>query len=457
MNVWIIAIIVIALLLAVLMLGIPIGIGLMFVSFVGIMLTVSNFKILTATFASVAYSSIKSYTFAVIPLFVLMGMLVSESGASLDLYNGINALLKKVPGGVAIATVFANAVFAAITGVSIASAAIFTKIALPQMHRLKYDKKFAAGTIAGSSVLGMLIPPSVLMIVYGTLAEESIGKLFLGGILPGVVLAVMFAAMILIRGKANPKLVGLVKKAEANEKKLNEMLGAADEQTEPTWKLVLRPWPILVLIVVTMGGIWTGFFTPTEAGGVGVVGGLILCMAKRKLTLKTFWHTLLETGKSTGSILFLLISAQMFSKMLGLSGIVGKLGTAVLSIGLPAVGVVVVFAVIHLALGCILDSTSILLLTMPIMVPVIRELGYSMVWYGILAIVTIECGLITPPFGMCAFTVKSSCGDIDGFRDMGVEEVFKGSNWFLMVMLILIVLMIIFPQMVTLLPNTALG
>jgi tripartite ATP-independent transporter DctM subunit len=425
-------------LLLLVILGVHIGSSLMIVSIFGIFLTTGRINTAINILGTTAFSSIREYTFGVIPLFVLMGLLANLSGASSDLFNAADALMRKIKGGLGIATVIANAIFAAITGVSIASAAVFTKIALPPMNRLKYEKRFSVGIIAGSSVLGMLIPPSVLMIVYGMLAEVSIGKLFIAGILPGILLSLLYIACICILVRVRPGLIGSVDPSEL------------ESDTEaPRWKTILKPWPMLVLILVTLGGIWTGFFTPIEAGGIGAFGSLVLVIFKRTFTISTMWAVLLEAGMTTGSILFLLISAQMYSRMLAMSGVVNLVGESLIAMNLAPLAVLSLFLVILVALGCILDSTSILLLTMPLMCPVISKFGMDLIWFGIVAIITIETGLLTPPFGLSVYTIKASMssdtGGGESIDQLTVWDIFTGSQPFLITMFLCVILLVAFP------------
>ena len=442
---------VLVMMLIVLLSGVQIGVGLMMTAFLGVLLSTGRLAVAVSLFGGSAYSAIMNYAFAVVPLFVMVGLLANIAGASTELYDTASVMMRKLRGGVAIATVFANAVFAAITGVSIASAAVFSKIALPEMNHLGYDIKFSTGTIAGSSVLGMLIPPSMLMIIYGTLAEESIGKLFLGGIIPGIILSLIYMVTILIMAYTKPGYVGLDRSGkpinQATTKNLGQELGL---------KVLFKPWGIILLIIITMGGIWGGFFTPTEAGGVGVVGAFLLAVAKRKMNWKALMNALLDTGKTTGSVLFILIAAQMFSRMLAMSGLINMATRKIMSFDLAPLAIVIIFCLIHLVLGCVLDSTSILLLTMPIMVPIIRQLGFNTVWYGILAIIVIEIGLITPPFGMSVFTIKSALANMRLSRPVSTEDIFLGSIPFMFGMVVLVVLIIAFPKIVMFLPSTML-
>lgn len=436
-----VGLITLALLLTCVLLGWHIGVSLTIMSVVGIYLSIGDFNIAINILATTAYTAIKDYLFGIIPLFMLMGMLANLADASTDLYNAANVLLRKVRGGLAIATIAANAVFAAITGVTVASAAIFTKIAMPEMARLGYDKKFAAGTVAGSSVLGMLIPPSILMIVYGGLAEVSIGKLFVAGVLPGLTLAAVYIVGVIIMSYVWPHYMPLAKLNEEDEMSRKERL-----------KLILKPWPAVILIIVTLGGIWFGFFTPTEAGGIGAFGALILAASKRRLSAKNLWKTLLDTGVSSGSIFFVLIAAQMYARMLAMSGIVTSLAELIAGLVFPPIVILIIFMVVFLIMGCILDSTSILLLCMPLMVPVVSKLGMDLIWFGIITILGIEAGLLTPPFGLSIFTIKSALPD-DLNAELQIEDLFRGSFPFFIMMLIALAILIAFPTITTYLPS----
>ncbi|MGI5117111.1 TRAP transporter large permease [Treponema sp. SP13] len=435
-----IAIFSVVLLLTLIFCGIHLSTSLMFTSVVTVFLFTGRFKVAMNVLAQSAWGAVRQYMFGVIPLFVLMGMFANLSGTSKDLYDSTSLLLKKVRGGVGIATVIANAIFAAITGVTVASAAIFTKIALPQMLRLNYNKKFALGTIAGSAILGMLIPPSLLMIVYGSQADVSIGKLFVAAIMPGIIMTIAFIIVIMLVGKIKPQYIPEVEELTEEEKK-------------NFWKIVFKPWPIVVLIIITLGGIWGGFFTPTEAGGVGAFGSLLIVLFKKGFKPVEIWETLLAAGSTSGSVLILLISASTYSKTLSMCGIINTLNSFVNGINVPSIGIILIFILILMVLGCILDSTSILLLTTPLMCPIVRDMGYDMVWFGLVMIIAIETGMITPPFGMNVFTVKSSLHGIKGNEDVTVNDIFAGSLWFLIAIVIVDLICIFFPIVVTYLPN----
>ncbi|NLI20932.1 MAG: TRAP transporter large permease [Clostridiales bacterium] len=430
-----IALITLGLLLLLLFSGVHLVTTLMTTSLVGVFLVTGRMTTAINVLSMSAWGSIRDYMFGVIPLFMLMGLFANLSGASKELYDSANLMLKKVRGGVGMATVVANAIFAAITGVSIASSAIFTKIALPQMLRLGYNRKVSVGCIAGSAVLGMLIPPSLLMIVYGSQADVSIGKLFLGGVLPGIVLSLAFCVTIALTAIVKPKYIPKPEPLTEDEKK-------------NFWKIVLRPWAMLILIFVSLGGIWMGIFTPTEAGGVGAFGAFLIVILKGKFNWKTMKDTLLSAVSTSGAVLILLIAASCYSKTLSMAGVVNMFSSAILGLSLPPVVIILLFMVVLLLLGCILDSTSILLLTIPLMVPIVKSFGMDPVWFGIVMIVAVECGLLTPPFGMNVFTVKAAIVDMPEARGIRVEEIFSGSFPYFLTMIFVLLLMIFVPQIV---------
>lgn len=308
------------------------------------------------------------------------------------------------------------------------------------MLRLKYDRKVALGTISGSAILGMLIPPSLLMIVYGSQADVSIGKLFVAAVFPGIIMTIAFVIVILTVAHLKPDYIPEVEKL-------------TEEEQKNFWKIVLRPWPIVLLIIVSLGGIWCGFFTPTEAGGVGAFGAFLIVVLKKRFNRKDFWETLLSAGSTSGSVLILLVSASTYSKTLAMCGVINVIRDFVESLHMPPIGVVLLFIVILMILGCILDSTSILLLTTPLMCPIMADLGYDLVWFGLIMIIAIETGMITPPFGMNVFTVKSSLYGMEGVEDITVNEIFAGSMWFLVAIIIVDLLCVFVPQIVLFLPN----
>lgn len=425
----------IILLLGLILFGVHVGVALIAASIFGIWISLGTVDVSLNILHTTSFQAIREYVFGVIPLFVLMGLFSNVSGVSQELYNAFNVILRRVRGGLSIATVGANAIFATITGVSVASAAVFSKVALEPMTNLKYSKKFALGTIAGSSVLGMLIPPSLLLIIYGMLAEVSIGKLFIAGIIPGIVLSLVYSVGIYLMALFKPELVG-------NQKPDKSKINREDVKT------LMKPWGLVVLVVLILGGLYGGLFTPTEAGAVGAFGALLLALLKRKVTKSSFWNTLIETGYTSASVLFLLIAAQMYSRMLAMSGLLNSIQNFINNLSASPYVILFVFICILLVLGMILDSTSILLITMPIMLPIVNSMGMDLIWFGIIAVVVVEMGLLTPPFGMVVYSMKSAIGD-----KASIEDIFRGSFPFLVMMAVTVFILILFPSLSLWLPS----
>lgn len=430
-----IALISVAFLFAFIILGVHVGVALASISVISIWAITGKAAVAINLLQTTAYSAVMDYVFAVIPLFVLMGLFSTLSGATKELFSTAQFFLGRIKGGIGIATVIANAVFAAITGVSVASAAVFSKIAFPEMERLQYDRKFSLGIIAGSAILGMLIPPSILMIVYGVLTEQSIGKLFIAGFVPGLVVTLVLSLGIRTMIFFKPHLGGITEKFEPFT--FRKMVSAT-----------MVSWAILALILLVLGGIWGGLFTPTEAGAVGAAGGFILVVVKGKFNLRNLWQILLDGGQTTASIFMLLICAQMYSRMLTISGLASKISQWATTLPVAPIFIILGFILVFLVLGCIIDSVSIILLTIPIMHPVILKLGYDPIWFAIVAIVTIEIGLLTPPFGMVVFAMKSSLGG-----KATLEEIFQGALPFLLMLGISLAIIMAFPILSTWLPS----
>lgn len=430
------ALISVALLFGLILLGVHIGVALAAVSVLTLWLISGKFAVAISLLQTTAYSAVMDYVFAVVPLFVLMGIFATVSGATRELFASAQALLGRVRGGIGIATVFANAVFASITGVSVASAAVFSKVALPEMERLNYDRKFSLGIVAGSAILGMLIPPSVLMIIYGVLTEQAIGKLFIAGVLPGLVVMAVLSLGIWTMVLVKPRLGG--RQVEVRRLDFRTLV-----------RVAVAPWAVVGLVILVVGGIWGGFFTPTEAGAVGAAGGFLLIFINRqKLTLRGLWKILLDAGQTTASIFLLLICAQMYSRVLTMSGLAGNVTQWVTALAIPPIFIVLGFIVVFVLLGCILDSTSIIILTIPLMHPIALNLGYEPLWFAIVAILSIEIGLLTPPFGMVAFAMKSAIGNT-----VRVEDIFAGVVPFILLLGLALGIIIAFPRLSTWLPS----
>lgn len=416
-------------------LSVPVVIALGLTSFFGLYYITGNINVPLSLLNNTAYGAIRDYIFAVIPLFVLMGELISRSGAAEDLYNLINKSLKKIPARLALATVFGNAVFGAVTGVSIASAAAFSKIAYPQMVKFNYNKTIAVGCIAGSASLGMLIPPSILMIVWGVLTEQSIGKLFIAGIIPGIILSFLFAIFCFVLAYFKPDLFG-----QGSE---NKSLDVSLTKRQ-YWGAI----GVSFLIVLVLGGIWFGFFTPTEAAGIGALFALILAILKR-VSFKEILDSVLETGKISAPILLILICAQMYSRLLAMGGITDALTNVFTSIGGNKFLILFIMVAVWFILGMFIDSVSIILLTVPIFAPIAYKLlGYDPISFAIIGILAIEAGLLTPPLGLCVYTVKGCIVD----PDITLGRIFYGSVPYWILLIVLAILVMMYPGIANWLP-----
>jgi tripartite ATP-independent transporter DctM subunit len=410
--------------------GMPIAVALLLVGFLGLALLKQDAGIATRTLALAAEGTISEYVFAAVPLFVLMGLFVNVSDIGRDAFRAAQQIFGRIYGGLGVATVAANAVFAAITGISIASAAIFSKIAVPEMVRQGYTARFAVGLTAGSSVLGMLIPPSLLLIIYGVIAEVSIGGLFIAAIIPGVILAVAFAVGVVLMAWLVPNFVGRPK-----------ALDAADGAGLRT--IASGVFPIFVLVLLVLGGIYGGVFTPTEAGAAGAFGAMCLALIKRRLDWAKLWDVIKETGQVSVTILVLIIAASTFSRMLTLTELPQDVAAFLGGTGLGMFGFLAAYLLVLVILGMVLDSTSILLILLPLALPVVGELGGNLIWFGIVTVIGIEIGLLTPPLGLSVYVIKSSIDD----DSITLGTIFSGAFPFVLITLAVTILLMAFPQL----------
>ncbi|SLN19916.1 TRAP transporter large permease subunit [Roseisalinus antarcticus] len=412
--------------------GMPVAIALIAMSFIGIWLTRGNINVAQNGLGIAAAGAIRSYEFGVVPLFVTMGLVLDRADVGRDAFQVAVVALRRLRGGLGVATVAANAIFAAITGSSIASAAVFSRVAVPAMDEAGYTRRFAAGVIAGSSVLGMLIPPSLLLIIYALIAEVSVGSLFIAAIIPGLLLAVAFAVLNVVLAIWAPGFVGTPKALPETERmSVREMLG--------------RLLPVIFIVTLVMGGIYGGFFSPTEAAAIGALGAFIVAGARRKLNWTVIKSIALETGYITASILFLIVAANLYARMLTLSTIPMKATGLLASFDLSLIAFMLCYVVLVILLGMILDSVSIMLVILPIAIPLVEALGGDLIWFGIVSVIAIEIGLLTPPFGLSVFVVKGALPE--GFVTLG--DIFKGAAPFVLVMLA-VTLALIFAPVLTL-------
>ncbi len=433
-------------LLGLVLFGTHIAVALGLTAALGVYLMMGDIEVLTNFLANTAYEAIRDYIFAVIPLFILMGEFLARCGAARDLFALVNRVMRWLPGRLGVATVVANALFAFVTGVSIAAAAAFSRIAYPEMKRHGYQRRFALATIASSSCLGMLIPPSVLMIVWGVITEESIGSLFLAGVIPGLIVVGAFSFYIILVAILNPSVVG-----EAKARALSAAVPVVEEEegAEPSvLSALLSTGLIICLIVGVLGGIWAGFFTPTEGAGVGAAGALVIGIMKG-LRLKDISEVVLTVGRTTAPLLLLLVMAQIYSRVLSMTGVTGAVQAFFLDTGLPPMAIIGLMILIWFLLGCVIDSISIILLTVPVFAPIASALGFDPLAFAIIGIIAVETGLLTPPFGILVFTVKASLPH----ERVPVGEIFAGCIPFWIILLGTVVLLVLVPETATWLPN----
>jgi tripartite ATP-independent transporter DctM subunit len=448
--------IIIAVVLALVFSGVHIAVALGVTAVLGVYLMLGDVEVVRTFVANTAYEALRDYVFAVIPLFILMGDFVAKCGAARDMYTLTNRLSRWLPARLAVATIISNALFAFVTGVSIAAAAAFSRIAYPEMKRYGYDKKFALGCIAGSACLGMLIPPSVLMIVWSVLTELSMGKLFLAGVLPGLLLAGLFCVYAVLAATLRPELVG-----EGIAPHARAPLGAAvtgvppqpvlSSEEQPIGPLIVSTGLVLLLIAGVLGGIWFGFFTPTEGAGAGAVGALILAAIKG-IKPREVWEVVLNVGRTTGPLLLLLFCAQLYSRVLSMTGFTDFARTFLLETGVGTWGILAVMLLIWIVLGCLIDSISIILLTVPIFHPIAVQLGIDPLAFAIIGILAIETGLLTPPFGLCVFTVKAAVPD----ANVTLGDIFSGSIPYWLMLIAVVIVVATVPQIATFLPSIGL-
>ena len=446
--------------------GMHISTSLLVVSFVGTAWIRGDWSLAGKLLAQTATDAVTEYEFGTAPLFVLMGFMVMAAGVGRDCYVVAERLFGRFTGGIGQATVVGNAVFSAVTGVSIAAVVMmFTRMAVPEMLKRGYPPRLAVGVVAGSAMLGMLIPPSVLMIIYAVITETSIGDIYNAGIIPGVVLSLAFMITIYVVAKRTPSMQAallLARQAadsaqngsKANSNKLNTsepnsggLSGGKLGSTAMGGSGLLRVMlPIAALIALVLGGMYAGLFTATEAGAVGAAGSIVIALMRRALTPKVFWQILIDTGYVTSSIVLIIAAAAMFTRFLAVSGLPSYLSQWIALHQFTLIQVMMVYVVIVLLLGTALDSVSTVLIAVPIFAPVFKDLGGNLVWVGIITMIAVEVGLITPPLGMSPFIVKSTL-DADGLgQQISLKDIYIGSLPFAAAALVVIALLIAFPK-----------
>jgi tripartite ATP-independent transporter DctM subunit len=414
-------------------LGCYVAIALSLVSFLGVWFIKDDPVIAVRMMTLAVADAIKHVDYASIPTFVMMGLIVGTSGFGSDIYDVANQIFRRLRGGLGIATVAANAAFAAVTGSSIAAASVFTRVSVPEMIRYDYTKHFAVGVVAGSSVLGMIIPPSVMMIIYAFVAEQSVAQMFIAGIVPGLLLAAAFIGVIMVMTAFFPRFIG----AGAFTKQVE------DHELMSTALMIWKITPLVLLILIVLGGIYTGFFTPSEAGATGALTAFVLSLIGRRISWISLKEILVDTGHITANLLFLIIAASMYSKMLGIASLPFLLSQWIDHIEIGFVGMMVLYVILLLFLGTIIDTGSIILVCVPLFLAAIESMNLSLVWFGLITVVGAEIGLLTPPFGLSCFVIRAAINR----DDISLNDIFYGAFPFAAVMLLVLIVLIAFPQL----------
>jgi C4-dicarboxylate transporter DctM subunit len=429
----------IALLFSLLAVGVHIGVALGLVGILGSTMIV-GFEASIYTSVSNIYHKIASFELITIPLFVLMGYLASGGGISRNVFDSLNRWIGHIRGGLGIATVASCTAFGAVCGSALVTASVFARFCAPEMRRLGYDKRLAYAICASAGVIGMLIPPSILMVVYGVLAGESTGKLLIAGITPGILLMVLFSLTIVFIGWRKPEMLGAVPRPEILS--LSQKL-----------RLLINIWPVLLVAVIMFGGIFGGIFNPTEAAAVATVALLILLVATRfEDWLELFRIAFLETGATSAMIFLVMGSATVFSQFLVLTGIAEQLVDAVGRWALSKATLIWVIVGVYLFLGCLLDSISMLCITVPLFNPIIKALGVDPIWYAVVIVMAIHAGLLTPPVGLNVYATYAVAE-----KDVTLEEIFSGVIPFLLAMGVSLLILVYIPLLSTFLPELMLG
>ncbi|MEK9684829.1 MAG: TRAP transporter large permease [Rhodospirillaceae bacterium] len=410
----------------------PIGVALGGASILGVA-AIRGFDVAAGLVKTITFEFAASWSLSAIPMFLLMGAVAHNSGISASLFQAARLWLGGLPGGLAVAANFACAGFSAASGSSVATAAAMGRITIPEMINQGYDKGLATGVVAAAGTLGSLIPPSILMVIYGIFAEVSISKLLIAGIIPGILTAFVYALMIIVRCKLNPSLAPRTHhKPDLNEK--IRSLGTV--------------WPLLVLVVGIIGGIYGGIVTPTEAGAFGAFLSFLIAFASGRMNIKVFWNSVSEAVRGTAQIFFVAMGAVLLTKFLALSGVPNYLNQSFGALLQDPLYLVLAAAVLYLFLGMFLEPLGLMLLTLPLLLPLFENVGADLIWLGVLVIKFLEVGLMTPPVGLNVYVVKSSVGD-----SVPLGTIFGGVSWFLLCEAIVITLLIIYPEIALLLPN----
>ena len=419
----------IVILFVLLMIGMDVGYTMLFAGFLGFAL-IGGWGAALKNLALVPFDTVNDYTFAVLPLFLLMGNIVSEGQIGREAYEVARAWFGRFKGGLAMATIGACGLFAAITSITLAGSLVMGKVAYPEMRRAGYKMPLAAGCVSVGGTLGILIPPSMGFILIGILTNLSIGRLFLAGIIPGIIVIIFYMATISIWCRVDPSI--------------------APSAVKTTWKEKMASvrliWPVVLLFLLVMGGIYGGVFTPTEAGAIGSFGALIITIARRQMTARAFWDSLMSCARMTAMVIILLIGAFMFNAFMAVTQIPTTFGEFLVGLSLPRWGIMFFILLFYIVGGTFFDPNSMLILTVSIFYPAVKALGFDLIWYSVIMVRLVEIGQISPPAGMNLFGLK-------GVIDAPMSEIFKGVIPFLISDIFNLALLCIFPVVCTFLPD----
>jgi len=421
-----------ALLLVLLAAGVHIGVALGVSGFLGLLLTLGE-RAALAQLKTIPYNVTAVYSLATIPTFILMGDFFTRAGFATELYRAAYNWMGHLRGGVAMATTVGAAVFGAISGSSVANAAVFSRIALPEMVKLGYDKRLAAGSIAIAGTLDALIPPSIIAVLYGLITETSVGKVLIAGFVPGIVGGIVYMTTIFIRVRLNPALAPVLPGVPPWKERLGSLVPL---------------WGVAVVFVLTMGGIYAGVFTPTQAGAVGAFCAFVVALTRTGFKRAVLWNTFKEAGITTSTILIILIGGFIFARFLAFTGVIRNFTELLLGLDLPPIGYLAAYCVIMLVLGMFMEAFAMMILTLPLMFPVLTGAGYDPVWLGIITIQLISIGLVTPPVGLNVYVIKGASP-----IPLTLEDIFIGVGPFIIAAVVVLALFIAFPQIVLVLPN----
>ena len=422
----------IAIALALIALRVPIGIALGLVSIIGIG-EMTSMRVAWGMISATPFDFAGTWELTAAPMFLFMGYLCTTTNMTQGLFQAMRLYLARLPGGLAVSSVMASAFFAAASGSSVATSAAMSRIAVPEMLKHNYDKGLATGTVAASGTLGSLIPPSVLLVLYGVYAQVSVGQLFMAGFIPGVVSALLYIGMIMVRTKLNPKLAGDTDiRSTWNEK----------------WEAFKHIWPLPLLIGSVLGGIFLGVFSPTEAGAVGTTIAALIALARRTLTLEAVREAVTQTAVSTASIFIILIGSLFFTRFLAMSGVPAAFAELILGVSTETWWIILAVALIYLVLGMFIDSIGLLLLTLPLILPLVEGADLNLIWFGIIVVKLLEVGLVTPPIGLNVYVIKGALGN-----SVTLSEVFKGVSWFIVMDIVALLLIVLIPALSLYLPQ----